>query len=101
MNPRIDDLIALAALGELTEQESAELDAAAHADPAVSEELAQALASAAALQASPVEHPPPALRSSVLDAIAGVAQDPPDALDAAERGLDAFRPGRARSYRSS
>ena len=28
MNPRIDDLIALAALGELTEQESAELDAA-------------------------------------------------------------------------
>jgi anti-sigma-K factor RskA len=84
MNTRIDDLIALAALGELSEQESTELDAAARADPVVAEELAQALASAAAIQASPIEHPPPALRSSVLDAIAGLAQDPPAATDAAE-----------------
>ena len=59
MNGRIDDLIALAALGELNEQESAELDAAVAADPAVADELAEALASAAALQSSPVEPPPP------------------------------------------
>ena len=76
MNSRIDDLIALAALGELSEQESAELDAAVAADPAVAAELDEALASAAALQSSPAEPPPPQLKQSVMDAIAGVPQLP-------------------------
>jgi anti-sigma-K factor RskA len=75
MNTRIDDLIALAALGELTEDESAELDAAVHADPAVADELADALASAAELQASWAEPPPSSLKASVLDAIAGTDQE--------------------------
>ena len=78
MNPRIDDLIALAALGELTADEAAELDAAIVADPSLASELADALDSAAALQTSPVETPPPALRASVLAAIAGIAQTVPD-----------------------
>lgn len=78
MNPRIDDLIALAALGELTADEGAELDAAIVADPSLASELADALDSAAALQTSPVETPPPALRASVLAAIAGIAQTVPD-----------------------
>ena len=43
MNSRIDELIALAALGELTTDESAELDAAVAADPAIARELAEAL----------------------------------------------------------
>ncbi|MET0911585.1 MAG: anti-sigma factor, partial [Ilumatobacteraceae bacterium] len=74
MNPRIDDLIALAALGELTADEAAELDAAAEADPTVARELADALDCAAALQTSTADEPPPALRGSVLAAIAGLPQ---------------------------
>ncbi len=77
MNPRIDDLIALAALGELSDQEQRELDAAAAADPVVAAELADALASAAALQSAAAEAPPPGLKMSVMDAIAGLPQDPP------------------------
>jgi anti-sigma-K factor RskA len=75
MNPRTDELIALAALGELTPDETAELDAAVAADPGLAAELAEALTSAAMLQAGPVEQPPARLRASVLGAIAGVEQD--------------------------
>jgi anti-sigma-K factor RskA len=75
MNERIDELIALAALGELTPAEAAELDAAVAADPRLAAELADALTSAAMLQASAVEEPPARLRASVLDAIAGLPQD--------------------------
>lgn len=84
MNPRIDDLITLAALGELSDEEARELDAAVLADPSVADELADALSTAAALQTSSAEAPPPALRLSVLDAIADLPQQPPiTAVDAA------------------
>ncbi len=75
MNPRTDDLIALAALGELTETETAELDAAATSDPDVAAELAAALSAAAALHGSAREVPPATLRASVLGAITGVDQN--------------------------
>ncbi len=74
MNERIDDLITLAALGELTADEARELDAAVQADPAVARELDDALAAAAALQSAAPVSPPPTLRASVLDAIAGLPQ---------------------------
>ncbi len=79
MNARIDDLIALAALGELTDAEAIELDMAASGDERVAEELAEALATASALQASARQAPPESLRSSVLDAIATLQQEPPPA----------------------
>ncbi len=75
MNARTDDLIALAALGELTDTEAAELDAAATSDSEVAAELAAALFAAAALQGSAGEVPPATLRASVLGAITGVDQD--------------------------
>lgn len=67
---RIDDLIALAALGELTSDESAELDALAAAAPEVAVELAAALDAAAALQTAELDAPPEHLRQAVLDAVA-------------------------------
>lgn len=75
MNPRTDDLIALAALGELTETEAAELDAAVTSDSAVAAELEAALSAAAALHGSDREMPPATLRASVLGAITGIDQD--------------------------
>lgn len=77
MNERIDDLIALAVLGELTADESRELDHAVQADPEVAGELAAALEAAAAVQATVAEEPPPRLKASVLDAIAGLPQQAP------------------------
>ena len=80
---RIDELIALASLGELSEAEWIELDEAAAADPAVASELDDALASAAALQRPHAEQPPTALRDSVLAAIASTPQETaPVATDA-------------------
>ncbi len=73
---RIDELIALAALGELSNDEHNELDAAAHADPVVAAELDEALAAAAALQRPQAEQPPTSLRNSVLAAIAATPQEP-------------------------
>lgn len=72
---RIDELIALATLGELSDAEWVELDQAAASDPVVASELAEALSAAAALQHSQAEEPPPLLRSSVLAAIAVTPQD--------------------------
>ncbi len=62
---RIDELIALAALGELSEADRRELDEAAAADPIVAADLDEALAAAAALQRTHAEQPPAALRDSV------------------------------------
>jgi anti-sigma-K factor RskA len=76
MNERIDDLIALAALGELTAEESRELNDAMRADPLVAEEVAASMAAAASLQSATAEDPPPTLKLSVMDAIAGVEQVP-------------------------
>jgi anti-sigma-K factor RskA len=92
MNDRIDDLIALAALGELTDQETVELDAAVAADPHLAAELNDALASAAALQSSPAEHPPPELKTSVMQAITGVAQTSDATSAPPEPGLPAPTP---------
>lgn len=72
---RIDELIALAALGELSESERRELDDAALSDPIVADDLDAALAAAAAIQRPHAEQPPAALRNSVLAAIASTPQE--------------------------
>jgi anti-sigma-K factor RskA len=82
---RIDELIALAALGELRPQEERELDDAVRADEAVADELAQALAGAAAIQRSTAEDPPPLLRASVMAAIRDTPQEGSEA-DPGPRG---------------
>ncbi len=73
---RIDELIALAALGELSAQEQRELDDAARRDATVASELDEALAAAAAVQRPHAEGPPVGLRNSVLAAIASTPQEP-------------------------
>ncbi len=70
---RIDDLLTLAALGELTAAEEAELDAALAADAQLAAELDADAAVAARLQATHAEAPPAGLKASVMAAI--------DALD--------------------
>ena len=72
---RIDALIALAALGELGAEEERELDEAVRADETVAEELAEALATAAAVQHGAIEDPPAGLRDSVLAAIRDIPQE--------------------------
>ncbi len=72
---RIDELIALAALGELSAQEELELDEAARLDPAVDAELAEALETAAAIQRTGAEDPPAGLRDGVLAAIRETPQE--------------------------
>ena len=72
---RIDELIALASLGELSAAEQTELDAEARRDPAIAAELDEALAAAASLQRTHAEHPPASLRDSVMAAIAGTPQE--------------------------
>ncbi len=74
---RIDELLALAALGELTDVDERELAAVAQRDSAVADELAQVLASAAAIQASEAEEPPAGLRADVL---ASIHQTPQESL---------------------
>ena len=72
---RIAELIALAALGELSVDEHDELDEAARRDQTIAAELDEALAAAAALQRPHAEEPPPALRSAVLAAITSTRQE--------------------------
>jgi len=62
---RVDELIALATLGELTAAEQRELDTAASSDRVAVAELGEALATAAALQQLHAEEPPARLRDSV------------------------------------
>jgi len=109
---RIDELIALAALGELSVDEHDELDEAARRDHTIAAELDEALAAAAAIQRPHAEEPPASLRSSVLaaitstpqelvvdgsetDATGGVAQRPAEPVVSfeAERARRRFRPG--------
>lgn len=73
---RIDELIASAALGELSADEQRELDEAIRNDPKVAVELDEALATAAAIQRPSAEEPSAALRNSVLAAIASTTQEP-------------------------
>jgi len=92
---RIDELIALAALGELSAEERDELDEAVRRVPAVAAELDEALATAASLQGPHAEEPPAALRDSVLAAIVSTPQElvvdgaEADALSGAARRLGA------------
>jgi anti-sigma-K factor RskA len=72
---RIDELIALAALGELSPADERELDAAVRTDPALAAELDEALATAGAIQSIGAEAPPTGLRANVLAAIASTPQD--------------------------
>jgi anti-sigma-K factor RskA len=93
-NERIDELIALAVLGELDADQAAELDAALVDDVESSNELDLDLEVAATLQRSLAEPPPPGLKADVMAAI--------DALD--ERASDAVVVvpiGSARSRRRS
>lgn len=73
---RIDELITLATLGEISDVEQRELDAAAHLDPQVRSELDDALEAAAAMQSMHAEEPPAGLRNAVLAAIAATPQEP-------------------------
>ena len=73
---RIDELIALAALGELSPDDRRELEDIVRRDQAVADETDEALAAAAALQRSHEEQPPARLRSSVLAAVASTPQEP-------------------------
>jgi anti-sigma-K factor RskA len=66
---RIDDLLALAALGELTEAEERELDAALVADVTLQDELDSDLDTAARLQGVNAESPSPGLKHRVMEAI--------------------------------
>lgn len=75
MDERIEELIALAAVGELTPDEASELDAAASRDPEVAAELAAELETAAALLSASPMAAPTSMRDSVLEAIAGTPQD--------------------------
>jgi anti-sigma factor RsiW len=90
INNRIDELLVLAALGELSEAENDELDGALAADSELADELAAALAIAARLQSIAEIAPPAAMKQSVMAAIRGVAQDAgPAATDAGPAATDA------------
>lgn len=82
---RVDELIALAALGELTDDEQRELDGLADNDPMIAAELADALDAAATLHAIDEVEPPSGLKLSVMDAIAAIPQvePPPDESEVA------------------
>ena len=74
---RIDELLVLAALGELSEADEAELDAALAADAGLVTEYRSDLEVAAQLQSVHREPPPAALKASVfaaIDALSDVAE---------------------------
>ena len=72
---RIDELIALAALGELSESDRRELDVVAQSDPMRRCGPRRGVGAAAAIQRPHAEQPPAALRNSVLSAIASTPQE--------------------------
>jgi anti-sigma-K factor RskA len=86
---RIDELIALAALGELDDAERAELDRAAATDPHVAAALRDALDVAARLQTDTPVAPPAHLRVRILDEVARTPQldaDPVEEVAPSETG---------------
>jgi len=74
---RLDELLAAAALGELTDDEERELDAALAADAGLQGELDADLEIAARIQATDPTPPPDAMKERVLRAIDDVAPVPP------------------------
>lgn len=89
---RIDELIALAALGELTPAEEAELTDAARRDPQIAAELDDALAAAAAIHDTAGLEPPSGLRASVLAVIAATPQETSQAVSPAASSMDVASP---------
>lgn len=75
---RIDELIALAALGELSETDEIELDSLLSDDVDLASEVDGAMEVAAVLHGALPEAPPARLRASVVDAIASTSQRPSD-----------------------
>jgi anti-sigma-K factor RskA len=69
-----DELLALGAVGALTPEEAAELEALLARDPEAAAEYAAMLEDAAVLAESVAEPPPAGLRARVLDAVAGEPQ---------------------------
>jgi anti-sigma-K factor RskA len=69
-----DELLALGAVGALTPEEAAELEALLAADPDAAAEYAALVDDASLLAEAVAEQPPVNLRASVLDAIAADAQ---------------------------
>jgi anti-sigma-K factor RskA len=87
---QLRELLALEAVGALTETERAELDAAIEDRPDLRAEL-ESLRGAAATLADAVSEPPPSqLRARVLDTIAVTPQEPP--LPSAERPVAPVAP---------
>lgn len=73
---RLDELLAAAALGELTADEERELDAALAADAGLQDELDADLNTAARIQASDPASPPEVLKERVMSAIDDIAPSP-------------------------
>ena len=92
---RTDELIALAALGELSADEQSELDDLATGDAQIAEELDDALRTAAMIQNAHSTPPPPGLRDSVLRAVASTPQhaawDPPTTASVTDLGAERRR----------
>jgi len=102
MNPdRIDELLALAALGELDENDAAELDRALEADADLAQELALDLDVAATIQAAAAEQPRASLKADVLAALDGLEQDQHPADHPGTTTPDVIRIGSAPSRRRS
>jgi anti-sigma-K factor RskA len=88
VDQRVEELLALAALGELDPQQAAELQGLADAHPEVAAEWRNAAETAASLHLLTAEAPPASLKASVLAAIASTPQEPParptDVVDLAQ-----------------
>lgn len=76
MNERMEDLILLAALGEISAADQRELDLAAESDPEVAVELAAELETSALLLAAAASPAPASLRAAVLAEVDTTLQDP-------------------------
>jgi hypothetical protein len=74
---QLRELLALEAVGALSDAERAELDAAIEDRPDLRDELESLRAAALTMADAVSEPPPPALRGRVLDAITTVPQEPP------------------------
>lgn len=72
---RIDELIAMAAMGELSPDDERELEAVTRDDPVLAAEVDEALAAAASVQGLGADAPPAALRAQVMSAIAETPQE--------------------------
>jgi negative regulator of sigma E activity len=81
------EMLALEAVGALTDTERAELDAAIEARPDLRAELDSFRGAAAVMAEAVSEEPPPALRARVLETIAATPQEP--ALPTPEAAPDA------------